>query len=167
MKNRLIQEENDNLRVLVVEYNKETSDKISSALESQGYDVHQTDNVYNGIKLVQNNNYAMVLADMRMPGSDGSEVLKCIKDPSTHAIALVPGNSLDEVTKAIGCSEDFIQMPIESDDLVNTVNSKLRYKEHQEINEYGSRLSGLAGDLLSRMKVGYQRQDNRYEVALA
>ena len=77
-------------RVLVVE-DKENMRKLLEKILEESYDVQTAADGARGIDLVRHDpSFDLVLTDIRMPGADGFEVLKAVKDhsPATEVILI-------------------------------------------------------------------------------
>jgi two-component system response regulator PilR (NtrC family) len=63
-------------KILVVDDEKSMSDFLEIMLRKEGYEVTSTTSGEKALELLDNNLYSMVLTDVRMPGTDGFEVLR-------------------------------------------------------------------------------------------
>ena len=88
---------------------------LSLSLRSDGYDVATAYNGEEGIKLFQQESPDIVLTDIKMPGMDGIEVLKKVKElnPDTEVIVITGHGDMDSAIEALqhGAS-DFINKPV-------------------------------------------------------
>ena len=67
-------------RVLVVEDNKDNLRLISYALEKEGYEVISAETGEEGIDLALKETYLFILMDIDLPGIDGVETTKRMRD---------------------------------------------------------------------------------------
>jgi len=76
--------------ILVIEDELEVCNFASRVLEFEGYNVLQTEDGDSGLRLARQNDCALVLLDLRLPGRDGWGVLEEMKaDPELHTIPVV------------------------------------------------------------------------------
>ncbi len=80
-------------RILICDDDKAVSDFLERFLQKEGYS--QIETVTSGeaaVEKMKNNNYQLVLLDIRMPGIDGIETLKRIKEiNSSAAVIMITG----------------------------------------------------------------------------
>jgi len=76
------------------------SETLSDIMENIGYKVDVANDGYNAIKLISKHDYIMVLMDIKMPGINGVETFKEIKQirPSTKVI-MMTAYSVDDLVK--------------------------------------------------------------------
>ena len=76
--------------VLVIEDEIDIQNFISRVLELEGYQVLKANDGGGGMEIIRQNHIALVLLDLRLPGTDGWSVLREIKrDPDFSAIPVV------------------------------------------------------------------------------
>ena len=75
------------------------------------------------LELVRNQPIDVVIADMHMPGIDGTMLLKAIKEhhPDIVRIMLCPLSEIDSVFVALPVSHQILAKPIDADTLYNTI----------------------------------------------
>jgi PAS domain S-box-containing protein len=124
----LIDDEPDILRVL------------SMSLKADGYDVISAQSGAEGLAAFENENPAIVLTDIKMPGMDGIEVLKKVKDinPDAEVIIITGHGDIENAIEALkyGAS-DFITKPVRDETLsiaLKRAREKLNIK--QQLKEY-------------------------------
>ena len=66
-------------RVLVIDDNVDLAQNIAEILEGEGLDARIADGGSAGLELLANEDFALVVTDMRMPGMNGLEVIRYIK----------------------------------------------------------------------------------------
>ncbi len=94
----------EQLRVLVVDDNKEFCGNVADILELRDYKVVTANSGLEALELVRNGYYGLVLMDVRMPGLDGSATFKQLKEiaPETPVImvtAFAVEELIDEALK--------------------------------------------------------------------
>ena len=62
-------------KILIVEDEQHQRELYATELEEEGYEVDQASNGKEGVEMVKNNKYDLVIMDIRMPEMDGIEAL--------------------------------------------------------------------------------------------
>jgi len=120
-------------RILVVDDEEDVTDYISRALKTarKGYLVQSTNNGYEACLRLPDFLPHLVILDIRMPGIDGREVLKVIKEhPSCEAKVLVITGFPEDLNemRELG-ADDYLIKPIKMVELRKRV-TKLLSKEY-------------------------------------
>lgn len=105
----------------VVEYN----------LQEAGYQVQSADSGEEGLRLFAEEVPALVITDMQMPGMDGMQVLKRVKEtsPETLVIMITAFGTVDVAVEAMkGGAYDYITKPFNRDELRLTVAKALQFR---------------------------------------
>jgi DNA-binding NtrC family response regulator len=115
-------------RILVVDDEEALRTVLSTELSSEGYEVSAAADGNEAIDLVKDNNYDLVLLDIKMPNVDGFEVLKFVKGtkPDIKVIMLTGFADLKNAieSKRLG-AEDFVSKPYDLVDLLTTIERVL------------------------------------------
>jgi DNA-binding NtrC family response regulator len=115
-------------RILVVDDEEALRTVLSTELSSEGYEVSAAADGNEAIDLVKENNYDLVLLDIKMPNVDGFEVLKFVKGtkPDIKVIMLTGFADLKNAieSKRLG-AEDFVSKPYDLVDLLTTIERVL------------------------------------------
>ncbi|MBI4651232.1 response regulator [Candidatus Desantisbacteria bacterium] len=67
-------------KILIVDDNEELCENLSDIIKFKGYEVYTVYDGYKAIDAVKNNKYNMVIIDVKMPGINGVDTLKILKD---------------------------------------------------------------------------------------
>jgi two-component system response regulator (stage 0 sporulation protein F) len=114
----LIVDDQNGIRVLLVE-----------VFSSEGYHTSQASNGKLALEIVRKDPPDLVLLDMKIPGMDGLDILKHIKqiNPSIKVIMMTAYGELDMIKEAtdLGALMHFTK-PFDIDDLRLAVNKQLR-----------------------------------------
>jgi signal transduction histidine kinase/FixJ family two-component response regulator len=108
------------LPILLIDDEEDIRDVLGLSLTDMGYDVHTAENGEEGYKLFQDLNPSIVLTDIKMPGLDGIELLRKIKqdNPDTEVIMITGHGDMDlAITSFKDDASDFITKPIDVDAL--------------------------------------------------
>ncbi len=103
-------------KILVIDDEKPTLSMFQMFLKVYGFTVYTAENGEQGLKIFQKENPSIVITDIKMPGMDGLEVLKKIKEisPATEVIIITGHGDVDLTIEAMNLSAtDFINKPIQ------------------------------------------------------
>ena len=76
--------------VLVVEDNEKNRKLVRDVLQFHGYEILETDNAEEGIKLARERQPALILMDFHLPGMNGIEALSRLRaEPATKGIPVI------------------------------------------------------------------------------
>ncbi len=118
----------DKNRILVVDDEEALRTVLSTELSSEGYEVSTAADGSEAIELVKDNDYDLILLDIKMPNVDGFEVLKYVKGgkPDIKVIMLTGFADLKNAieSKRLG-AEDFVSKPYDLVDLLTTIERVL------------------------------------------
>lgn len=116
-------------KILIADDDKEIATLIADALIDEGY---MTQLVYDGEKAIQavksNETYALIILDIMMPGSDGLEVCRRIRDLVTCPIIFVTAKKrvYDTMLGLEMGGDDYITKPFVVEELVARVKAHIR-----------------------------------------
>ena len=91
------------------------------ALEAVGYDVHAAASGTEGIEVLRQKPFDLVITDLRLPGADGLTVLKATKDksPETEVVMITAHGSVESAVGAMKLGAfDYITKPFQMDELL-------------------------------------------------
>ncbi|MHB8581581.1 MAG: sigma-54-dependent transcriptional regulator [Ignavibacteriaceae bacterium] len=118
-------------KILVIDDDQSIRKTLTSYLKKQNYEVLSAENGLNGIEIIKNELPDIVITDIRMPGADGFEVLKNVKeiDPHIHVIIITAFDDMNSTVKAMQQGAyDYIEKPLEIDNLKITIQRALENK---------------------------------------
>lgn len=115
-------------KVLCVDDDREIGIFISRCLESEGYITEQCDSGEEALERVANGDFWLVLLDIAMPGMDGWETCRRIRENPALAgikIYMVTAKPVDKsLTQLHNCGADgYLIKPFKADDLLGLVQS--------------------------------------------
>jgi phosphate regulon transcriptional regulator PhoB len=118
-------------RVLVVEDEPDISGLLAFHLEREGYQVVRSRNGADALQLVRVRRPDLVLLDLMLPGIDGLEVCRRLRqDPATAALPIVmltaKGEEVDRVLGLELGADDYIVKPFSPKEVVARVRAVLR-----------------------------------------
>ena len=143
-------------KILIVDDEEKNIKLIKGILAPERYQVYEAFNGEEALKQVADNDPDLILLDIMMPGMDGFEVCKRLKqDESTKMIPIVMVTALNEKEHSIRAmkvgADDFLTKPVDHTELQVRVKSLLRIKSYhdsllasnQEISEKNEKLQAL------------------------
>ena len=123
-------------RILVVDYAPANIRLLEALLVPQGYTVISATSGAQALEKVAGEQPDLVLLDVVMPGMDGLEVCRRLReDPATRLLPIVMVTASGDQNKlpAIEAgADDFITKPLEKAELLARVKSLLRIKEYHD-----------------------------------
>jgi two-component system response regulator HydG len=123
-------------KILVVEDDPDNRDAMVRILASAGYKTLETDNAEKSLDLIRNRNIDILIADIRLPGMDGYELLKHVKAlaPQLEVILITGYGTVEMAVAALReGAYDFIPKPVKKAYLLRTVERAVekQYLAHQ------------------------------------
>jgi two-component system response regulator PilR (NtrC family) len=122
-------------RILVVEDEKSMRELLRILLEGEGYDVVSALDGLAGSSYIERDIFDLVITDIKMPGLDGFELLKKIKDisPETLVIMATAFGTNESAIEAMKLGAyDYINKPFNIDELRIIVRKALEKKRLSE-----------------------------------
>jgi len=124
------------IRVLLVDDEKDYTDALSQRLELRDFAVSTAYDGDEALKLIEKQEYDVVVLDVRMPGPDGNQILKIIKKrkPLTEVIMLTGHATVQIAIDGMKSGVyDFLIKPVDTNLLVEKINlAHTRKSEHEE-----------------------------------
>ncbi len=118
-------------KILVVDDEDIVRTSCSRTLTPGGFEVRLAKNGLEGIKMMGEEKFDIVLTDLKMPDMDGIEVLRRIKEtwPDVEVIIITGYQTVDTAVKSIKLGAfDYIEKPFTPDALMNAVSKALDHK---------------------------------------
>jgi len=115
------------MQILLLEDDKILCESLKEYLESEGYSVDTAHRGTEVFDLTFSKRYDLYILDVNVPGTDGFDVLKALKEagdetPAIYITALTDINSISKGFR-IG-AEDYIKKPFDPEELVIRIKSK-------------------------------------------
>jgi DNA-binding response OmpR family regulator len=118
-------------KILVVDDELEIRDLLTEVLTGEGYDVIQASNGVEALELVEKEEPQVILLDVMMPGIDGVEVCRTLKEEDkTRFIPIIMVTAFEDrdVDAFVMGADDFVTKPFSLVELSFRVGSMLRIR---------------------------------------
>ena len=120
-------------QLLVVDDNEVNRDMLSRRLSRKGYQVKTASNGHEALKMIENGTFDLVLLDIMMPGLNGIEVLKILRQKySTAELPIIMATAKDRSEDVVEALElganDYVTKPIDFPVVLARVTAHLRQK---------------------------------------
>jgi len=147
-------------KILIVEDEPKLAQLLSDYLVQAGY---EADIIANGLEVspwVKQHNPELILLDLMLPGKDGMEICKELRQFSQVPIIMVTAR-IEEIDKLLGLelgADDYICKPFSPREVVARVKAILRrLQSSASIPSSGSTLSGV---------IGFELDESRYKACV-
>lgn len=104
--------------------------------ELTDYDITATNNPIEAVELLAENEYDLVVTDMKMPGMDGMEILKYVTDNKRfeQVIIITAFGSIETATNALALGAfDYITKPFKKDQIIFAIDRAMRLQRSRKI----------------------------------
>lgn len=116
------------MRILIVEDEFNLADVIRKSLEKEKYVIDISGDGEEALYNIRSNIYDLVILDVMLPGMDGFEILKKMReeDITSKVIMLTAKSTLDDKLEGLqNGANDYITKPFHIEELVARVNIQL------------------------------------------
>lgn len=121
-------------RILIIEDDQSIANLQKDYLELSGFSVKIVNSGTDGLKVLEEEAFDLIILDIMLPGMDGFEVLKTIREKEDIPVLLVSARA-EEIYKINGFglgADDYITKPFSSGELVARVNAHLNKFERMK-----------------------------------
>ncbi len=145
-------------KILIIDDSELMVRLISDILQAANYAVVSASNGEDGIKAVREEKPDLVLLDVVMPGLDGFEVCKVLRDDESNNLMPIlmitsQDNEYDKLTGLELGADDYIIKPFNPKELVSRVNNTLKRIDR---NRWANPLTGLQGNLEVQAEINHR-----------
>ena len=141
-------------RILVIEDDQSIAEIVGILLRAEGFEVSYCADGNQALNAFQVVNPDLVLLDLMLPGRDGVEICRAIRDTSGVPIVMLTARShtSDVVTGLEAGADDYIVKPIKNEELIARIRARLRGIETPADNEItvGDLVIDVAGHSVKR-----------------
>lgn len=145
-------------RIMIVEDERPITDIIAFNLKKEGYEVTCVDNGDEAIELATHQPPDLMLLDLMLPGSDGIEVCREVRQKHQFPIIMLTAKDT-ELDKVLGLeigADDYVIKPFSNRELLARIKANLRRSKANEKREQTAESPVVVGELtidLSRYMV--------------
>ncbi|MBE0650110.1 MAG: sigma-54-dependent Fis family transcriptional regulator [Bacteroidales bacterium] len=114
------------ISILIVDDEESVRDSLYNWFIEDGYNVDCAENAQKALSILENKNFDIILADIRMPGMDGLEMQRRIKllNKDSIIIIMTAFSSVDSAVRALkDGAYDYITKPFDPDDLSHLIRN--------------------------------------------
>lgn len=162
------------MNILIAEDEKDIRDLLKISLEMEGYTVLAAKNGLEAIDILQSNSVELAVFDVMMPGLDGFNLLRKIREKHTFPVIFLTarGNDMDKILGLGIGADDYLVKPFNMAELMARVSAHLRRsynysapkgKEAQKIT-YGSLVLDQDGCCIYKDGVSLELNAKEYKL---
>jgi FixJ family two-component response regulator len=134
-----------NKPVLVVDDEKNIRRTLSLTIEPMGFEVRAVGSGEEALAALNEQDFGLLLLDLRMPGMDGMEVLRQVRAlrPDIRVVIITAHGSIDSAVEAMKLGAvDFLQKPFDPQEIRDLVQRLLDREEldGERVQDYASAL---------------------------
>jgi DNA-binding NtrC family response regulator len=125
--------------ILIVDDEESVRDSLYSWFMEDGYHVECAENASKALSILEADSFDIILADIKMPGMDGLEMLRRIKSLRKDSIVIIMTAfaTVDTAVQALKDGAfDYVTKPFDPDDLshlIRNASKQISLKEENEI----------------------------------
>lgn len=117
-----------NNNILIIDDEEAIIELIEIYLTNEGYNVYKAYNGEGGLKILSQNHIDLVVLDIMMPGIDGLQICKIIREDNNIPIIMLSSKSQD-MDKILGLgigADDYMVKPFNPMELIARIKSQIR-----------------------------------------
>jgi DNA-binding NtrC family response regulator len=114
------------ISILIVDDEESVRDSLYNWFIEDGFRVESVENAKKALTLLESDQFDIILADIKMPGMDGLEMLRRIKalKPEAIVIVMTAFATVDTAVKALkDGAYDYVTKPFDPDDLTHLIRN--------------------------------------------
>lgn len=114
--------------VLIIDDDRDIAMLMKRSLEEAGYEACTAYNGHDGLELLQEQNFTLVILDIMMPGINGIEVCRTIRSDNNIPVIMVSAKGMerDKIEGLTTGADDYMVKPFSMNELVARVQSQIR-----------------------------------------
>ena len=135
------------INILVVDDEKEIAELVEIYLVSDGYRVFKAENAMEGLEILERENIHLALLDIMMPGMNGLEMCRKIRETNNIPIIMLSAKSTD-LDKILGLetgADNYVVKPFNPLELTARVKSQLR--RYTQLNPQSNAVQAVKNEI--------------------
>lgn len=157
-------------KLLVIDDEASTRDLLKLSLESDGYTVFTAEDGVKGLEIFARENPPVVLTDIKMPGMDGIEVLRRVKEqnPDSEVIVITGHGEMNLAIQALQLeASDFINKPISDESLAVALRrAEEKIWLRNKLREYTEDLERLIKETSTELLQRHELEHNLIQTSM-
>ena len=148
-------------RVLVVDDEPPIRRFLRTSLSSQGYQVIEAEDGPSAREILRQNTADVLVLDLGLPGLDGFEIIKQLRESGSTLPIIVLSSRTDEAGKVRALdlgADDYVTKPFGMDELLARLRAALRHRLQQQGARPIFRVDDLAVDLVRRVVTAHEHE---------
>ena len=131
--------------ILIVDDERGIRETLRGVLEDEGFEVEAVASGEDCLKAVEANNFACILLDIWLPGIDGLQTLKTLRDGGNDSsVVMISGHG--NIETAVNATKlgafDFIEKPLSLEKTILTVKNAIKQRDLERTNaQFAERLN--------------------------
>ena len=141
-------------RVLIVDDEPPIRRFLRTSLSAQGYQVFEAEDGSSARDVLRKDAVDVLVLDLGLPGADGFEIIKSIRESHSALPIIVLSSRSDEAGKVRALdlgADDYVTKPFGMDELLARLRAALRHRLQQQGERPIFRVGDLAVDLVRRI----------------
>ncbi len=153
----------NNYKVLIVDDVPKNIQILGNILSKEGYQIAYANNGDQALTILNHQNFDLILLDIMMPGKDGYEVCKILKQQSktkeTPIIFLTAKADMDSIIKGFEVGgQDYITKPFNSLELLARAKTHIQlHHQKKALAEMNQRLEEMVKERTIQLENAYER----------
>ena len=118
-------------RILIIDDDEELTELVSEYLSAEGFEIEAVHSGNDGLTRAKDGNYDLAILDVMLPGMNGFEVLKKLRESSTLPVLMLTARG-DDDERIIGLeigADDYLPKPFNPRELLARLRAILRRVE--------------------------------------
>jgi len=125
--------------ILIVDDERGIRQSLRGVLEDEGFEVETVASGEDCLKKAEINNYGCILLDVWLPGIDGLETLKKLRENGNNsAVVMISGHG--NIETAVNATKlgafDFVEKPLSIEKTILTVRNAIRTRKLERVNRH-------------------------------
>jgi DNA-binding NtrC family response regulator len=138
-------------KVLIVEDDEILRQLLIDVLSDQGYQIEAAETGEDGLRVMEQDVFDIILLDINLPGMNGMDVLRLApaRQPDAQVVMMTAFGTVDTAVEAMKQGAfDYINKPFSTDELVLTITRALEEQDlRREVARLRQKARGIGGDI--------------------